>query len=640
MLKRVSLSRKLSFLMMATSSVALLLAGTGFLFYEQVLFRRDLLRELTIQAEIIGKNSAAALTYDDPRSARDTLGALRAEPRVMAAAIYGRTGLLFATYRRTGAPIDFPEPGPTNEGHEFGSDHLSLHHQIRLDGERIGAVTILCDLAEMRSRLARYGAITLTVLLASWFAAFLASLVLRRIISRPILQLADTARAVSADKRYSLRAATGSQDEIGILVDSFNEMLGQIEVREHQLQEAQEDLEKRVVLRTQELQEEITDRIRIEKQLRRSELRFRSVAYSASDAIVSADSDGHILSWSHGAARMYGWTEAEVLGKDLTRLMPERFHARHREGMKRYLETGEKRVIGRTVEMEGVKKDGLEFPIELSIATWKSDDGTFFSGIIRDISERKAIESEIRQLNEELEARVRRRTSELEAANRELAAFSYSVSHDLRAPLQSIDGFSQALAEDYGDRLDAEGLDYLRRVRAASQRMGQLIDDMLTLSRVTRGELRKEDVDLGALAQDAALGLKRRQPGRDVAVVVEANVVVKGDARLLRIVLDNLMSNAWKFTGRHETARIEFGVRHDGDDPVYFVKDDGAGFDMAYAAKLFGAFQRLHSSEEFVGTGIGLATVQRIIHRHGGHVWAEGEVDKGATIFFTIPEGT
>lgn len=625
--------------MMATSSVALLLAGSGFLAYEQILFRRDLLRELTIQAEIIGKNCTAALTYDDARSARDTLAALGAEPRVLAAAVYSRTGLLFATYRRAGAPVEFTEPGPTHEGHAFGAESLSLHHEIRLDGERIGVVTILCDLTEMRSRLARYSAIALGVLVVALFAAFLLSLVLRRVISRPILALADTAHAVSAEKNYALRAVPASRDEIGILVASFNEMLGQIEAREHQLREAQEELERRVAARTRELQEEITDRIHIEKQLRRSELRFRSVAYSASDAIVSADAAGLILSWSQGAARMFGWTEADVLGKDLALLMPERYRTRHREGMRRFLDTGERRVIGRTVEMDGVKKDGLEFPIELSIATWKSDEGTFFSGIIRDISERKAIESEIRQLNEELEARVRRRTSELEAANRELAAFSYSVSHDLRAPLQSIDGFSQALAEDYGDRLDAEGLDYLRRVRSASQRMGQLIDDMLTLSRVTRGELRKEGVDLGALAQDAALGLKRRYQDRDVSVVIEANVIAKGDARLLRIVLDNLLANAWKFTARREKARIEFGVRRDGNEPVYFVKDDGAGFDMTYAGKLFGAFQRLHSTDEFAGTGIGLATVQRIIHRHGGHVWAEGEVGKGATIFFTIPEG-
>jgi light-regulated signal transduction histidine kinase (bacteriophytochrome) len=224
----------------------------------------------------------------------------------------------------------------------------------------------------------------------------------------------------------------------------------------------------------------------------------------------------------------------------------------------------------------------------------------------------------------------------LEGSNRELESFSYSVAHDLRAPLRSIDGFSQALVEDYADKLDEEGRKYLRFIRDSAQHMGQLIDALLALSRVTRSELRREEVDLSALARAAIARLVRNQPDRAVEVVIEDGLEDTGDPRLLAVVLDNLLGNAWKFTGRRDRARIEFGASSTEGHPVYFVRDNGAGFDMAFATKLFGVFQRLHTATEFEGTGVGLATVQRIVGRHGGRVWAEGLVNGGATFHFTL----
>ena len=232
---------------------------------------------------------------------------------------------------------------------------------------------------------------------------------------------------------------------------------------------------------------------------------------------------------------------------------------------------------------------------------------------------------------------------ELEATNRELEAFSYSVSHDLRAPLRSIDGFSQILVEDYADEIDEEGKDYLGRVRAASQRMGRLIDDILGLSRVTRGTMSRERLDLGALATEVAEELRETRPERKVEFSAQKGLEVWGDPKLLRVALANLIGNAWKFTEKSPEARIEFGLDEElsrkGRVPVYYVRDNGAGFDMTYANKLFGAFQRLHGADEFEGTGIGLATVQRVVHRHGGRIWAEGEVDRGATFYFTLRPG-
>jgi light-regulated signal transduction histidine kinase (bacteriophytochrome) len=231
---------------------------------------------------------------------------------------------------------------------------------------------------------------------------------------------------------------------------------------------------------------------------------------------------------------------------------------------------------------------------------------------------------------------LKERSSEIERKNKELEAFSYSVSHDLRAPLRSIDGFSQALLEDYYENVDETGRDYLNRVRAATQHMGRLIDDLLKLSRLTKTEMRQEPVPLSGIATKIIDSLKKNEPDRSVECVVEEGITVNGDPYLMEIAMENLLNNAWKFTEKTPGPRIQFGMTQKDGLDVYYIKDNGAGFDMTYSDKLFGAFQRLHSSEEFSGTGIGLVTVQRIIHRHGGRIWAEAEPNKGATFFFTI----
>jgi signal transduction histidine kinase len=240
------------------------------------------------------------------------------------------------------------------------------------------------------------------------------------------------------------------------------------------------------------------------------------------------------------------------------------------------------------------------------------------------------------QLHEQLRE-VQRLNREIAAANHELEAFSYSVAHDLRAPLRSVHGFGRILQAEYGHLLDASGQGYLRHIREGAERMSQLIDDLLNLSRVTRSMLRIEPVDMSVLVQTITAGLHNSQPDRRVEFIITPGLVVQGDARLLRLALENLLENAWKFTSKHASARIEFGVTHtEVDVRTYFVRDDGAGFDMMYAHKLFSPFQRLHTEKDFPGTGIGLATVQRIIRRHGGQLWAEGAIERGATFYFTL----
>ena len=355
------------------------------------------------------------------------------------------------------------------------------------------------------------------------------------------------------------------------------------------------------------------------RELQQSEARLRAVTETAHDAIIAAGTDGNITYWNPGAARIFGYAGDEVLGRPLTMLMPERFRDLHRQGIARYVATEDARVVGRTVELEGRRKDGKEFPLELSLAAARTDAGISFTGIIRDITERKRIEQALRETNAELES------------------FSYSVSHDLRAPLRAIHGFARILLEDHGPQLEAEAQRLLGVIDENTRRMGQLIDDLLAFSRLGRKELETAPVNMTDLVEGIADGLRRGEGDRAIDVAIAALPPAHGDRDLLRQALTNLLQNALKFTRRRPAARIDIGTRADGGETVYFVKDNGAGFDERYAGKLFGVFQRLHRVDEFEGTGVGLAIVQRIIHRHGGRVWAEGKVDEGATFYFTLP---
>lgn len=342
------------------------------------------------------------------------------------------------------------------------------------------------------------------------------------------------------------------------------------------------------------------------------------------DAVISTNLDGVITGWNRGAERLYGYEAHEVLGRSIG-LLYENTAMLWREVILPLQKQG-----ALELELRLKRKDGTPLDVLLSLSMRYDERGEpeGMIGYSLDIGARKQAERLLRQ-----------RGDELAAANRELEAFSYSVSHDLRAPLRAIDGFSQALLEDYGGHFDETGRDYLARVRAAAQRMANLIDDLLELSRVSRSPLQPAAVDLGRMAEEVVAALREQQPERRVEVTIQPGMRAWGDPGLLRTVLENLIGNAWKYTGRTAEARIEVGSEQTQADTVFYVRDNGAGFDMRYADKLFGAFQRLHHPDEFEGTGIGLATVQRIIHRHGGRIWAAAKPGEGATFRFTLGGG-
>lgn len=357
--------------------------------------------------------------------------------------------------------------------------------------------------------------------------------------------------------------------------------------------------------------------------VRASNQRVREILESITDAFIAFDYNLNVTYVNRRMATFYGKAREELLGLHIEEVFAAGMNADYRSRYRHAIET--QRAV--TFEIYNQEQDQW-FEARL----YPSPEGV--SAYFREITKRKRAELEVRELNARLESRVIERTKQLELANKELESFAYSVSHDLRAPLRAIDGFSQALEEDYGDRFDGVARGYLERVRRAAQRMAGLIDALLKLARVARVTMSYASIDLSALASAIASDLQDAEPERAVRFIIESNLSANGEPSLLHAVLENLFGNAWKFTKNRTGALIEFGRTGGGE---FFVRDNGAGFDMAYANKLFGAFQRLHAEEEYEGTGIGLATVARIIHRHGGSIRAEGSVGEGAAFYFTLP---
>ncbi|MHA1949668.1 MAG: PAS domain S-box protein [Candidatus Thorarchaeota archaeon] len=380
---------------------------------------------------------------------------------------------------------------------------------------------------------------------------------------------------------------------------------------------------------------DITERVKAEEALKESELKFRRVFESMPVSMyllrLDEDEEFTLVDANPASDRLFKLEHAKYLGKKVSEIrLPHRSNEIPIR-LKEVLTTGVSWNFDETIY------DGDDIRMAMEVQVFRTSTDTVVNSFL-DITERVIKDLEIKRLNEGLSRIVGERTAELAAANKELEAFAYSVSHDLRAPLRTIDGFSQALLEDYLDSIDDTGKDFLQRVRAAATHMGALIEDLLVLSRVTRAEMDRTDVDLSILANDILKEFREVEPDRKVEVKISDYLPVRCDRRLIKLVLQNLMDNAWKFTNRTEDANIEFGSIEKDGEIQFFVKDNGAGFDMDYSDKLFLPFQRLHTAEEFEGSGIGLATVQRVINRHGGRVWAESNVNIGSTFYFTIPD--
>ncbi len=616
-LRNIPIRRKLMFIILATSGVVMLLMRTAFFTYEYLAFRQLIQRHVSSLGTVLAANTSAALAFSNQEDAREILSALRGEPEMIAAAIYNENGHLFAYFPETLNPAKLPATAG-RERYQFVGTTLAGFEPIRVRDRTLGHLYLEFDTSGIvRAWIWDSAKIGLGVMGAILLIAYGLSRVLQRQVSEPILALTSTARVISERRDYSTRATKWGRDELGQLTGAFNQMLAEVQV-------LNQDLEKRVIERTAQLAaaNAALDRSR-------TELQSLFVSIDEGYGIVELifDQQGRVVDWLYltvnpAFEKQSGLTN--VQGKRILEMHPD-FETSWFDIFGRVALTGEPNRFQNYSPLLRRWFDVYAFrfgdPAKRQVAF-----------LFTDITERKDRDEQIRQLNTALAQRA----AQLEAANQELEAFSYSVSHDLRAPLRHIDGFTNLLQKHSAAALDDQGRRFLTTISDSSRRMGRLIDDLLSFSRIGRAQMQPALVD-----QDAVVATVVRE-GRYPAGIdwqIAPLPSVHGDHAMLKQVWSNLIDNAVKYSSKVARPRVEIGSRA-GDaagEPVFYVRDNGAGFDMRYAAKLFGVFQRLHGNHEFEGTGIGLANVRRIVTRHGGRTWAEGEPGRGATFYFSLP---
>ena len=608
----MSIRNKLAFILWGSALVAYIIIGVGVAIFQSLTLERRARQEMEPYVLFVSVGADAAVAFEDPVRAKEILDTLRANHLIVDAAIFLSDGRLLAGF---GKRLDL--------AHSHKADGIYLHSGVAVlqqpltHGARLRLTMKLDQLVDETRRILWFFAAGAVVLLAIMLGQ---QAVLRRTIITPITSLAVAAERVRTQADYTQQVPAEGDDEVAQLGQSFNAMMKTIRVRD--------------------------------RDLRDLALFQQTLVDSAAYGIISSDPTGTITSFNKAAERLLGYGADEIVGRQTPILWhdPQEVAQRANELSE---ELGEPVAAGFEVfiaradrglpdenEWTFIRKDGTRVPVLLSVSALHDGNDKLigFVGLAYDLTERKRTEEKIRELNRGLERRVAERTSQLEAANSELESFAYSVSHDLRAPLRHIDGFIDILQKHAGPVLDEQCLHYMANISDSANKMGRLIDDLLAFSRMGRQAMVIQAVSLETLVREVISELEEDAAGRNIEWRIGELAEVGADSAMLRIVLTNLISNAMKFTRSRQQALIEIGqLSGEDDETVCFVRDNGVGFDMAYADKLFKVFQRLHRTEEFEGTGIGLATVNRIIVRHGGRTWAHSELDQGATFYFSLP---
>ena len=611
-----SLRNKLLLIAAITCTFSLTLAGVAITLNAVREYRHTLQTELQTQADIIGLASVAALQFDDATVAQENLALLKLKPEVISAALYTRRGLLFASF---GAPSPARFDASGRRAVVFGDQEVTVLRPVQSRGEGLGTVVIRAHY-EWRQRVFDFLGILLLATAASLILSLLLSIWLHRSVNRSIASISTVARQVIDQRDFNLRATKISNDEIGYLADAFNDMLLEIGRRTAELEASNVTL-----------LQEMAERREIQAALHESEQHFRALVAAMTSVVWTADAQHRFQDGQISWARYTGQSPAIYRQRGWLAAIHPDDHSRVDGAWARNGFEVEVRVWNaqagrhRYCSMRGVPITDVDG----AVRSW--------IGSLSDIDDRRSAETEVRRLNAELEQRVAERTASLQEANDDLESFSYSVSHDLRAPVRAISGFATMLWEQQAAQLDSSAQRFLSIIRGEAQRMGGLIDDLLAFSRLGRQALQPVLLNMQDLAQSTYDSVLAIHNGPAVTLMMGELPAVQGDRGLLRQVWANLMANALKFSSTRSSPRVEIGASIVAGEAIFFVRDNGVGFDPRHQPKLFGVFQRLHDASEFPGTGVGLALVQRIVTRHGGRVWAESRLNEGACFYFSLP---
>lgn len=610
-----SLSRRLALTTATVAGTVVFLATVFYIFQTYSAEKQRIVEMSQLIAMTAADYSASDLAFSDQEAAQETLITLSKLPNIVDAKLTASNGALFASLTDHAIPPEFTALEPP--AMFIDESLLYVSASVTYKAKSYGTLYIVVSVAHLLNSTIRVAVVTALVLGVLVIFSYYFAKTLQRTITEPVLRLAQFAREIGETGRSQKSFTHDSDDEIGFLTQSFSNMSSLIEMRERARDQAVEAL-------------------------RVSERRIRLLLDATAEAIYGLNAQGECILINPSCVRMLGFDTADqLLGFDMharVHAPPKNENATAKSNEScLFCQTLLKKVPKHSADAQLWKRDGSPLPVEFW--SYPIVDDAIFNGVVvsfLDISERKTAQREIEKHRLHLEELVSERTKQLESVNAELEAFSYSVSHDLRAPLRSLDGFSKILMDDYYNQLDPTANDYLQRIRRSSQRMGELIEDMLGLSRVTRYAMKLQDIDLSALATEILSTFAMQSPDRTVEVIVQPDLVVRGDLGLMRIALENLLSNAWKYSQHALKPTIEVGLQDNEGESEYFVRDNGAGFDMEYAHNLFKPFQRLHNLTDYPGSGIGLAIVQRVIKRHNGRIWAHATPNQGATFFFTV----
>ena len=598
--RNIPIRQKLIVVTLGTTVAALLLAGTGIIAVDSLLFRRGLEHDLWSLARIIADNSTAAITFNDPRSAAETLGALRARSHLVTACIYRMDGTMLARYSRPGATSACPPENEAN-GLRYTTAGLTVSRAILLSGHKIGTLVLLYDIGEIAERLELYGATVLGVLLFSILIAALLSSALRAAIANPISQLVRATTSVAETSDYSIRAQKVSGDELGVLVERFNEMLAGIQLRDSSLRKALQEREE--ALREAETAHE----------------RFRFMAESMPQKIFTATPRGDVDYYNRQWLEFTGLTFDQIRGWGWTRFIHPDDVAENLRVWRNSLETGEPFHF----EHRFRRADG--------VYRWHLSRAQAMRDAAGNISMWIGSNTDIHEQKEKLE--------ELRRANEDLQQFAYSASHDLQEPIRNVAVYSEIVAKRYYGVLDADGKQFLAFLTEGGRRLATLIDDLLAYTRAGVLEGNMSSVDASAVLQHSISNLAEAIRESGAVVTHDPLPQVYMAETHLQQVFQNLLSNALKYR-KDEPPRIHVSAVPQGSAVRFSVSDNGIGIESQYKEKIFGVFKRLHRDRKYSGTGIGLAICQRVVERYGGRIWVESSPGQGATFYFTIPDQT